>query len=310
MLPLLTIGIPTFNRAHFLAKMLTSLIEQIDKSITDLIEIIVSDNASTDNTADIVSYFSNRMPGLYISYYRHEKNLGIDANIYKVMKLARGKYVFILSDDDILIPGALSRILNQIIDSPIIDAICPNIRAFARENNDNTPPWLILDEDRIINTKDEGLNVLGTMLTYLSCLLFRKELVDKINYSERVGTLLLCSYLFVDIIKASKQMLIYKEPCLLVRPNQSINYDIIQIFVSEYARVLNYARKNGFSKRTIRLVMSNHAKWLINAINQFKNTSYRPNLKKRFIDSFRVLAGWWLEPLALLRIEKAIWSRF
>lgn len=310
MTPLLTIGIPTYNRATLLVEMLQSLVKQVDISLLPLIEIVVSDNASTDKTAEAVSEFTARNQNIQIVYHRNETNLGIDANIYAVTKLSAGIFVFIASDDDILLPGALAKIIAQIQSNPDLDAICPNFRLVSQSGREPPLPWLIFDSDRVMNNKDDILSVLSTFPTYLSCLVFRKELVVDKDYSDRVGTFLLCSYLFVDVIKAGKQALFFKEPCLLARPNNSLSYDMIQVFVSEFARVLEYARRSGFSKRAIQTVLLAHARWLAGAIRHFNKTSYRPNLKKRVGDSLKVLSLWWREPLDLLRVEVAIWRPF
>lgn len=305
--PLLSVCIPTYNRSDYLSKGLISVAGQIDSENLPLVELVISDNASTDKTPGVVSEFVAQHPELRVSYHRNEKNLGIDANIYAVIKLAVGTFVFMLSDDDILLPGALSRIIKQIMESPQIDAICPNFQASAQVEHETTLPWLILDRDRVINSKDDSLSILGTLLTYLSCLIFRKDLVADKDYNDRVGTFLLCSYLFVDVIKASQQSLVFKKPCLAARPNHSLSYDMIRVFVSEFARVLEYAGKNGFSDHVRRTVLSSHARWLVGSIYHYKKTSYRPNLLRRSKDTARVLSVWWCDLRALLRVEAAIW---
>ena len=77
-----------------------------------MIEIIVSDNDSTDNTAEVVNDAISK--GLNIRYIRNETNIGSDANFAQCFNLATGKYVMIMGDDDQFTTSAISSILQQL----------------------------------------------------------------------------------------------------------------------------------------------------------------------------------------------------
>jgi abequosyltransferase len=105
--PLLTIAIPTYNRAWCLRELLPVIFDQAkDES---RIELIISDNASPDETPSVVQDFVAR--GLPVRYIRNTQNIGPDANFLQCFEQARGKYVWLFSDDDLIIPGALRKIL-------------------------------------------------------------------------------------------------------------------------------------------------------------------------------------------------------
>lgn len=107
--PLLTIAIPTYNRAKLLDGCLSAIVSQI-KLYGEQIEIIVSNNASTDNTEEVVIKHQELIPAL--RYLENEKNLGPDYNINMCFQAAKGKYVWIFSDDDILLSGYMSDIIS------------------------------------------------------------------------------------------------------------------------------------------------------------------------------------------------------
>src|SRR3990167_9273045 len=96
--PLISVVIPTYNRAKYLDKCLRSVLIQTDCDF----EVIVSDNASPDNTPAVINGF---LSDERIRYLRNKSNLGILENIYQVTRAARGQYIFYLSDDDYLLPG-------------------------------------------------------------------------------------------------------------------------------------------------------------------------------------------------------------
>lgn len=95
-----TVGIPTFNRAPMLAQAIESVLAQTFTGF----RIVISDNASTDTTADLVRSFDDRR----IEYVRSERNVGAVANLNRLIGLADTEFLVLLPDDDLLYPGHLS----------------------------------------------------------------------------------------------------------------------------------------------------------------------------------------------------------
>jgi len=95
--PLVSIGIPTFNRARgFLPACLESALAQTYHAI----EVIVSDNCSTDGTGGLVKGFKDPR----VRYFRHDFNIGANNNFNFCLKQARGAYFLLLQDDDLIDP--------------------------------------------------------------------------------------------------------------------------------------------------------------------------------------------------------------
>lgn len=114
--PLVTIGIPTYNRADgLLMDALGSAINQTYRNI----EIIVSDNCSIDNTETLV----NRISDPRIKYFRHNKNIGANNNFNYCLEQAKGVYFLLLQDDDMIDKGFIEtcmRAVNYSVDTGII----------------------------------------------------------------------------------------------------------------------------------------------------------------------------------------------
>lgn len=106
--PKLSICIATYNRAEFLGATLQSIIEQV----TDDCEIVVSDNASTDDTEAVVASYALRYEQLY--YVRQPVNTGLDCNFDRAVMYAQGEYCWLMSDDDLVRPGAVARIAQEL----------------------------------------------------------------------------------------------------------------------------------------------------------------------------------------------------
>ncbi|MGC9219566.1 MAG: glycosyltransferase family 2 protein [Athalassotoga sp.] len=109
--PILSFAIPTWNRAKELSECLDSIISQIIES-NENVEIVISDNASTDETPKVVEEYLKKYN--FIRYFRNEKNVGPDLNFISVIEKSNGKYAWLFSDDDWLNDGALKEILRII----------------------------------------------------------------------------------------------------------------------------------------------------------------------------------------------------
>ncbi len=101
--PLVSIITPTYNRPDYLKDALSSAIRQTYQNI----EIIVSDNCSPENPQAIVESFNDPR----IRFSRNESNLGMLANTLKALKMARGKYIACLLDDDMWEPDFLTKLV-------------------------------------------------------------------------------------------------------------------------------------------------------------------------------------------------------
>lgn len=108
MKPKLSICIPTYNRANCLRETIESIITQA----TEEVEIVISDNASSDNTEEVVEQYRRIYPT--ISYYRHPENVGADRNYLKVVELATGEYCWLFGSDDIMKEHAITKMLSEI----------------------------------------------------------------------------------------------------------------------------------------------------------------------------------------------------
>jgi len=117
--PRLSICIATRNRARLVGETL----ENLGRQLTDEIEVVVVDGASSDNTAEVVKALQPRFP--QIRFCPQATNSGIDGDFDKAVELARGDYCWPLSDDDCVASGAIHRVLGLLGTDPdilVVDA--------------------------------------------------------------------------------------------------------------------------------------------------------------------------------------------
>lgn len=134
--PLFSAIIPTFNRAHFLAEAIESILDQtcID---TDY-EIIVVDDGSTDNTEEIIKKYAH-----YITYHR-KPNSGVASCRNVGVHLASGEYLCYLDSDDLWKPDKLSVFKETIKSNPAAGVIFSD---FIKHNIDMAEPYDLSNTD-------------------------------------------------------------------------------------------------------------------------------------------------------------------
>jgi FkbM family methyltransferase len=125
--PKLSVCISTFNRAEWLAVGLKNWSRQYPEPLPG-VEFLVCDNTSTDHTPDVVKPYLNRPD---FAYHRNDRNVGMLGNLRETARYARGEYVWIMGDDDLLLPGSIERILAAIHQHPNVALVYLNY-AFTR----------------------------------------------------------------------------------------------------------------------------------------------------------------------------------
>lgn len=180
---LLSICIPTYNRAKYLDLNLSNLIDLCQEFD---VPIYISDNHSTDNTKEIVEKYKSKYA--FIDYRRLPRNFGIDYNINNSILMASTDYCWILGDDDQIDNSAIKKLLEIIVhnqpDFLLLNAreILLNSGEILRESYFNT----VLDNNMI--SENELVKNYSGMMTLLSACVVRRELWKKVhleNYSAK-----------------------------------------------------------------------------------------------------------------------------
>lgn len=173
----LSICIPTLNRASFLAETL----ENVCLQANDDVEIVIVDGASSDNTSEVAQKFKKKFKNFV--YYRGDKNMGVNRDMAKTIEIASGEYCWLLSDDDLLSPGAIERILEE-IKSKCEIYLC-NITACNLQLKPYKDVYWLSNklEDRIYSLHEknefiqycENSNSIGALFSYMSSIVINRQ---------------------------------------------------------------------------------------------------------------------------------------
>ncbi len=116
---LVSVGVPVFNGEQFLPFALESLLSQTHTNL----QIIISDNASTDGTEEICKSFAAR--DKRIQYHRNEKNLGAARNYNITVEMAKGKYFKWAAHDDMCKPTFIETCVDVLENEPNVSLAYP-----------------------------------------------------------------------------------------------------------------------------------------------------------------------------------------
>lgn len=171
-LPLITTAIITFNHKPYIAAALESAMRQNGAFRR---EIIVSDDGSTDGTAEIVSEYARRYPHL-IRNISEKTNVGISANVRRCLAVAKGDFIAPLEGDDYWTDDEkLARQIGFLMDHPE----CPMVFSRIAVRNDTRPVLRYLrSQDRLpeLMTGRDFFNTgSSSVIVNFSCCLFRRE---------------------------------------------------------------------------------------------------------------------------------------
>lgn len=278
---ILTIAIPTYNRAHLLIKTLESVIKQK----TDEIEIIVSDNASTDNTQELMIEYENK--GI-IKYYRNKHNLGMDRNFLNCICKSHGQYIHLLSDDDMLLDGAIEKIL-QIIEKQSPDYIHLNSVTYDKKKYNTKfkmASRINIKKDFISECKEEYMKYIGIHITFLSASVIKRDNLKNIQVKKYIGTYFLHAHIILNTLKGNnKKVVITQEPLIASKANNSGGYNLYQVWVREYKKLLLVTGvKSGFDYEKMLCQYRTDMKGIIrNFILNFRINKNEFDLKQKYI---------------------------
>ncbi len=176
---LLSVCIPTFNRKGWLAKCLEATLPQAEALPAGLVEVVVSDNASPDDTWPYLQAMAAEHPCLRIQ--RNPENNGQE-NFDSVVRAAVGRYAWLMGDDDAPLPGAVGRVAGLIQEEPrdfylphvVLNSNDPNLRRMEWFENLPRLDWNLSDPSELLDYMRHGRSG-SAVFTFMSVLIFRRE---------------------------------------------------------------------------------------------------------------------------------------
>lgn len=226
------------------------------KEAGDSVEIIISDNCSSDATAEIVSNYIQQ--GTSILYIKNETNIGVDKNIVQCYEKAKGNFVWIMGDDDYLVPGALHQIL-KLLTEHAEAGICYVPGKWMMEPDKHTPPTVSVIKWTRYTDSIEFLNKVHYWITFISGNIVNKGALTelKINNSKFIGTnLVQLGWTIPAIFKTGKNIIIEDE-LLVCQGNNTGGYNLVKVFAHGFNRIMDDFIKQGYNRKLKAIINTN-----------------------------------------------------
>jgi abequosyltransferase len=233
----LSFCLPTFNRGALIGEALESILAQGNREI----EVVIVDGGSTDTTQSVLAEFSNSSP--LVKVYRQEVNSGIDIDLLTAVRMARGQYCWLMSDDDQLEPGALNTVLRLLEENEGIAGASVNYASYDKHLRFQiaTVPAATgtsCSGDYLFKSREECFATLGMHLGYISAQVIDRKLWTLVSSKYDLRPYLHSAWAMVYVIgqmlTVNPRWLYVHTPCIR---NRSAN-DSFVLRVGEYKRQL------------------------------------------------------------------------
>ena len=165
--PALSIVIPSYNRADFLDR---SLSVHVPMAQRHNVQIFISNNASTDNTQEVVEKWQKQYNLIHCS--KNQSTIGPDANFEKALKAVNTQYVWLLGDTSQIPETGITSILKLAEGPETYSAIIVNL---VNKNSIASKTY---------SCPDVLLTELGGLMSCMSCLIYNKALIESADFSR------------------------------------------------------------------------------------------------------------------------------
>lgn len=247
-MPVLTIAIPTYNRAEDLARLLSSLSAELSES-AEKIDIVICNNASTDHTREVVERFVATRP--YARAIHQTANLGMDGNFCACAEHVKGEYFWLIGDDDLPMPGAI-RALVALLKSRQPDLLYMNSRWLpdiaVAASQELASPLRVTDLSR----EAFGRRV-HVWTTFLSAMIIRRsELLDDRNSLRRFfGTNLSQMAWVMERLREGSRFVHVQTPCVLATAGNTGGYAVVSVFGEHFPRIVRESLSGSSRQRRL-----------------------------------------------------------
>lgn len=299
---LLTIAIPTYNRSKYLDLCLAQIWKQLRERQLP-IEILVSDNNSTDDTREVIGRYQTQ--GFELRYLSNQTNIGPDRNFIQCLQAARGKYFLLFGDDDVFLDGSIEKLV-KVLQTGDYGVVFMKSFGFT-EDVCLSKPHSKQQGYRIYEDLVEYLREVHYWVTFISANIINRTLIDKrINLEEFVDTCLLQLSWTLPAILRSERNVVMHDVMFAARADNSGGYALCQVFGVNFNRIFDVFINLGYDKRYFDIINRKlltsffpyHLLKLRSSDNHFANEEYLEVLKP----VFRGYSQFWLFTVPIIKL--------
>jgi len=248
---ILTICIPTYNRADYLVRCLDSIFNQNTNNRQHLFEVAVFDNCSTDITSEVVDNYANR--DIPFNFFTSTQNWGPDINIGKCYLYSKSKYVWVLGDDDLILPGCLNHVLD-ILTQGEFGIVFLNSYGFKKDHIAERPK-LIKPEKTYEYTGEQILKKMTSNVSFISGNIVNTKFINEVDVKSTTGTYLNQMPGILNAIVQSDRNIYINKYYLAQQGENSTSYKYFTVFGNNFPQIFNQY-----------IAQKKHRRWVYNQL--------------------------------------------
>ena len=282
---LLTIAIPTHNGAMYIQETISSVWNQLSDNLD--VEILVLDNASSDQTSEILSEMVNS--GVRLTALRNGAVLGPNENFRLAVEMSKGEYVWLLADDDVIIPGGVELMLNTIVETrpnsvvAEFTSVDENLRALSPGEEEHSHPTEEQTPTHEFLYGEDAFRKIGFQLIgLLSANCFRRDLFLKESRDLEIPDGFDFMYVIPSVmlgggnVRINKRIVLFRQYRKRWETSQDLA-DSLRIDFLVIPVILRKMKKRGYSKSFIANLVLNRSLTLLWHLSKAKAKGFRPN---------------------------------
>lgn len=291
---LLTIVIPTFNRAVSVSRLLAGIESEVTR-LAHEVDVIIGNNASTDETQQVLVDFKQRHPSAIV--IQHEQNLGAEENFCRCIDASRSRYFWIIGDDDLPKKGLVTRVVDFLRSKE------PDLLYLSSEwkldISGESEAHADVQSEPVFYSAEAFTRKVNVWVTFISGFVVRQELLHQLDPEFSIrrfsNTGLVQLGWVLPMLMHGRKLAYCSSRDVLATSNNSGGYKVLTVFATNLPKILIAACG---PRSRIRSIVQRHLVW-----------EYLPQLiwAFRFKSKGRFIADDALSALAPVRESTAYW---
>lgn len=302
---LLTIAIPTYNGAKYIRETINSVWNQLSDNLD--VEILVLDNASSDHTSEILRDLVDS--GVKLTTRRNEAVLPPNENFRLAVEMSNGDYVWLLADDDVIVPGGVELMLKTIVETrpnsvvagftsvdENLRVLSPGAEEHSHSRKEKAPTHEFLYGEGAF--RKIGFQHIGL----LSANCFRRDLFLKESHVRGIPDgfdfmYVLPSVMLGGNVLINKRIVLFRQYRKRWETSQDLA-DSLRIDFLVIPVILRKMKKRGYSQPFIANLVLNRSLTLLWHLNKAKAKGFRPS--RQFVFRFVKVNKW--NPILMIQL--------
>lgn len=268
----LSIVIPVFNGATTIGE----AVESVTSAFPEL-EVVINDNASTDDTREVCLELAARYP--HVRYFRNDANMGFDRNLHLAVSRATSEYCWLVGDDDYLRPEGIRRVLQVLGEHDDLGVIYVNYscvnrltKAVVKERDCQ------IFEDRFFAAGPALLEYVGEYPNFMSTLVFRRSAWLAAGPQRYFDTYFVHYGVLLGVLPHHRSLCIEKP------------------YVVNKSRMSSAPREPDFWAKSVLVILS-----LIDMVLRDEMLRKHPALRRNLVN--RIMSRYMLEKIKLMKVN-------